>query len=83
MGIFAYRCDVSEEIVRMQSHVSQFTELCEATDCSGKKLEFLLQEMFREINTIGSKANNVDIARGVIDVKAAIERMREMIQNVE
>lgn len=83
VSIYAERSDISEEIVRLGSHLEQFDEIMELTESSGRKLEFLTQEMFRETNTIGSKANDVQIARHVIDIKAAIERIREMIQNVE
>lgn len=82
-AIFAERCDISEEVVRLNSHVDQFNEIMNGEESNGRKLEFLTQEMFRETNTIGSKANDADIARRVIEIKAAIERMREMIQNVE
>jgi uncharacterized protein (TIGR00255 family) len=83
VSIYAERSDISEEIVRLGSHLEQFDEIMELAESSGRKLEFLTQEMFRETNTIGSKANDVQIARHVIDIKAAIERIREMIQNVE
>jgi uncharacterized protein (TIGR00255 family) len=83
VGLFADRSDISEEIVRLRSHVEQFTSIMETTGSSGRKLEFLTQEMVREGNTIGSKANDVEIARHVIEIKTAIERIREMIQNVE
>lgn len=83
VGIFAERSDISEEIVRLRSHLDQFDAIMELPESSGRKLEFLTQEMFRETNTIGSKANDVQIARHVIDIKAGIERIREMIQNVE
>lgn len=83
VGIFAERADISEEIVRLKSHLDQFDIYMGQEEGSGRKLEFLTQEMFRETNTIGSKANDADIARHVIEIKAAIERMREMIQNVE
>lgn len=84
VALFAERCDISEEIVRLRTHVDQFLEIMNGDEESnGRKLEFLTQEMFRETNTIGSKANNADIARRVIEIKAAIEKMREMIQNVE
>jgi uncharacterized protein (TIGR00255 family) len=63
--------------------LEQFDTIMDLAESSGRKLEFLTQEMFRETNTIGSKANDIDIARRVIDIKAAIERVREMIQNVE
>ncbi|MBI2825979.1 MAG: YicC family protein [Planctomycetia bacterium] len=83
VSLFAERSDISEEIVRLRSHLEQFDQLLAAPDSAGRKLEFLTQEMFREANTIGSKANDVPIARHTIEIKAAIERMREMIQNVE
>lgn len=83
VGLFAERSDISEEIVRLRSHLEQFDAIMELPESSGRKLEFLTQEMFRETNTIGSKANDVQIARHVIEIKAAIERVREMIQNVE
>jgi len=83
VAIFAERVDVSEEIVRLKSHLQQFADLMAASESSGRKLEFLTQEIFRETNTIGSKCNDADIASDVIEMKAAIERIREMIQNVE
>jgi uncharacterized protein (TIGR00255 family) len=83
VSFFADRTDISEEIVRLRSHVEQFLATMELPESSGRKLEFLTQEMVREANTIGSKANDVDIARQVIEIKTAIERIREMIQNIE
>lgn len=83
VGIFAERSDISEEIVRLKSHLEQFESVMAKEETAGRKLEFLTQEMFRETNTIGSKANDAEIARHVIEIKTAIERMREMIQNVE
>lgn len=83
VGMFAERIDISEEIVRLRSHLQQFDQFVEGTESQGRKLEFLIQEMFREANTIGSKANDASIARHVIEIKSSIERMREMIQNVE
>jgi uncharacterized protein (TIGR00255 family) len=83
VSLFADRSDISEEIVRLRSHLDQFDQLLEAPESSGRKLDFLTQEMLREANTIGSKANDVEIARHVIEIKTAIERIREMIQNVE
>ena len=83
VGLFAERSDISEEVVRLRSHLEQFDSIMELPESSGRKLEFLAQEMFRETNTIGSKANDVQIARHVIEIKASIERIREMIQNVE
>ncbi len=83
VSLFADRSDISEEIVRMRSHLVQFREIMDSAEPSGRKLDFLTQEMVREGNTIGSKANDVEIARHVIEIKAAVERIREMIQNVE
>jgi uncharacterized protein (TIGR00255 family) len=83
VGIFAERSDIAEEIVRLRSHLEQFDAVMATEESSGRKLEFLTQEMFRETNTIGSKANDAEIARHVIEMKSSIERMREMIQNVE
>jgi len=83
ISLFADRCDISEEIVRLRSHLEQFDALLDAPESSGRKFDFLTQEMLREANTIGSKANDVEIARHVIEIKTAIERIREMIQNVE
>lgn len=83
VGLFAERADVSEEIVRLRSHLDQFQSTVQLPEGSGRKLEFVTQEMFREANTIASKANDAEIAGHVIEIKAAIERVREMIQNVE
>lgn len=83
VGMFAERTDISEETVRLRSHLEQFNTIMALPESTGRKLEFLTQEMFRETNTIGSKANDAEIARHVIDIKACIERIREMIQNVE
>jgi uncharacterized protein (TIGR00255 family) len=83
VGLFADRSDISEEIVRLRSHLEQFQTTMELPESSGRKLDFLTQEMFREANTIGSKGNDVEIAKHVIEIKTSIERIREMIQNVE
>jgi uncharacterized protein (TIGR00255 family) len=83
VALFAERTDVSEEIVRLKSHLEEFNSVMAAEESQGRKLDFLIQEMFRETNTIGSKANDAEIARHVIEIKTAIERMREMVQNVE
>ena len=83
VSLFAERSDISEETVRLQSHLDQFEATTDMPVSSGRKLEFLTQEMLRETNTIGSKANDVEISREVIEIKAAIERIREMVQNVE
>ena len=83
VGLFAERCDISEEIVRLRSHLDQFDAVMRTEETPGRKLEFITQEMVRETNTIGSKANDAEIARHVIEIKSVIERIREMIQNVE
>lgn len=83
VAIYAERSDISEEIVRLESHLQQFDKIMQSEDGAGRKLEFLTQEMHREVNTIGSKSSDVEIARHVIEIKAMIERLREMIQNVE
>jgi uncharacterized protein (TIGR00255 family) len=83
VSLFADRSDISEEIVRLRSHIDQFEKTLSAEESSGRKLDFLSQEMFRETNTIGSKANDVEIAHAVVEMKGGIERIREMVQNVE
>lgn len=83
VALFSDRCDINEEITRLRSHTEQFQRLLNGNSSQGRKLEFIGQEMFREINTTGSKANNVTIALSVVEMKAAIERMREVLQNVE
>ena len=83
VGVFAERADISEECVRLRSHIDQFRRIMNAVDAAGKKLDFLVQEMFRETNTIGSKGNDAGIARHVVEIKTCIERMREMVQNIE
>ena len=83
VGVFAEKCDISEETVRLGSHIEQFSKVLKDDESNGKKLDFLVQEMLRETNTIGSKANNFDIANHVVEIKTAIERIREMVQNVE
>ena len=83
ISIYAERSDISEEIVRLAEPPGAIRLDARTAREFGRKLEFLTQEMFRETNTIGSKANDVQISRHVIEIKAAIERIREMIQNVE
>ena len=83
LALLAERSDVSEEIVRLRSHLEQFGLIMAEAESSGRKLDFLTQEMLREANTIGSKSVDVSISREVIDIKAAIERIREQVQNVE
>lgn len=80
---FADRADISEELTRLQSHFQQFAELAKSPEPVGRTLDFLSQELNREINTIGSKANDAVIAREVVVVKAELEKFREQVQNVE
>jgi uncharacterized protein (TIGR00255 family) len=81
--LFADRSDISEEIVRLRSHLQQFAQALAATESAGRKLEFICQEMGRETNTIGSKANDAEISQEVVEIKTALERIREQLQNVE
>ena len=81
--IYADKCSVEEEITRMKSHILQLTELIKLDEPTGKKMDFLVQEMNRETNTIGSKANNLEITNRVIDIKTILEDIREQIQNIE
>jgi uncharacterized protein (TIGR00255 family) len=83
VALYADRSDVSEEITRLRSHVAQARALMEASEPAGRKLEFLVQEMHREANTIGSKSQNTEISTAVVGLKAEIERMREQVLNVE
>lgn len=83
IGLFTERSDISEEVVRLRSHLEQFAKIMELPESSGRKLDFLTQEMGRETNTIGSKANDVEIVKHIIETKTAIERIREQVQNIE
>ena len=83
VALFADRCDISEEITRISSHLSQMKTLINSVEPVGRKLDFLIQEIFREINTIGTKANNVEISTHVINFKTELERIREQVQNIE
>ncbi len=82
-ALIADKCDISEEIARLKSHVEQYHALMDAKEKAGKKLDFLLQEMQREANTILSKSGNLEISRHAIAVKTDIEKLREQVQNVE
>ncbi len=83
LAIYADRCDVTEELVRLDSHMVQFDHLLRQEGSVGKTLDFLLQEMGREINTVGSKAADAEIARQVVHIKSELEKIREQVQNVE
>ena len=81
--MFAERSDVTEELTRLESHCAQFASLADRPEAIGRRLDFLLQEMAREANTVGAKSPDAQIAHAVVEVKAEIERMREQVQNVE
>lgn len=83
VAVFADRCDVSEELTRLASHFSQVMKILDTGVACGRTLDFLCQELFREINTTGSKANDAEISRHVIDFKAGLEAAREQVQNIE
>lgn len=82
-AIYADKVAVAEETVRLRSHIEQLHTMLDSSEAVGRKLDFLVQEINREANTIGSKAQDVDIARRVIDIKAEVEKIREQIQNIE
>lgn len=83
IAIFADKCDISEELGRLRSHISLLDNVMENEEPNGRKLEFIVQEMFREANTIAAKANNTDIVRNVITIKTEIERIKEQVLNIE
>lgn len=83
IALFADRCDISEELTRLDSHIAQFRELIQATEPIGRKMDFLCQELNRELNTMGSKANAIEITRLVVDGKNLLESIREQVQNIE
>lgn len=83
VAIFADRCSIDEELVRLASHIQEFKETLKSHASVGRKLDFLIQEMNREVNTIGSKANNVHIAASVVSMKSELEKIREQVQNIE
>jgi uncharacterized protein (TIGR00255 family) len=82
-AIFSEKIAVDEETVRLRSHISQLRELVNSDETIGRKLDFIVQEMNREVNTIGSKAQDLNITRLVVDMKAELEKIREQIQNIE
>jgi uncharacterized protein (TIGR00255 family) len=83
VSIFAERADIAEEVVRLRAHLGQYQAVIDEPESAGRKLEFVVQEMGRETNTIGSKANDLEISREVVEIKGALEKIRELIQNVE
>jgi uncharacterized protein (TIGR00255 family) len=83
VALFADRINVDEELTRLKSHVQQFHDILGESETIGRKLDFLLQEMNREINTIGSKSNHLEVSKKVVEVKSEIEKLREQVQNIE
>ena len=83
VALFAERSDINEEISRLNSHLIQFMEACESDEQAGRRLDFLTQELLREANTIASKANSATISQHVVEIKVAIDRLKEQVQNVE
>lgn len=83
VAILADKTDVTEEIVRLESHIQQFHDFLDSDEATGRKIDFLLQEFLREVNTMASKINDADIAHLTVDLKAELEKMREQVQNLE
>jgi uncharacterized protein (TIGR00255 family) len=83
VAIFADRCDISEEIIRFKSHLQQFGDLFAATEPVGRQMDFLVQELNREVNTMGSKSNDAELTKVVVTIKSELEKVREQVQNVE
>ncbi|MBP3267091.1 MAG: DUF1732 domain-containing protein, partial [Ruminococcus sp.] len=82
-AVFSEKIAVDEETVRLRSHISQLKNMLRSNEAVGRKLDFIVQEMNREVNTIGSKAQDLNITKIVVDMKAEIEKIREQIQNIE
>ena len=83
LAVYADRCDVTEELTRLESHLAQFHATMKGRKSMGRRLDFLLQEMGREVNTIGSKANDAEIAIHIVEIKSELEKVREQMQNIE
>ena len=84
VALFAEKSDVAEEVVRLESHLAQFLEIIQTEEEGvGRKLEFVTQEMFREANTIGTKAGDVSVARNAVEIKSTLEKIRELVMNIE
>ncbi len=83
IALFADRCDITEELTRLHSHYTKFSDYLNSNEPTGRQLDFLCQELFREFNTIGSKANDAQIAQTVVEAKTEIEKIREQVQNIE
>ncbi len=83
VAIMAEKSDITEEIVRFRSHIKQFFEMLKSPEAMGRKVDFLIQEMNREVNTIGSKSNDAEISCHVIEIKSELAKLREQVQNLE
>lgn len=83
VAIMADRMDITEEVVRFRSHLHQLDEILAGDEAAGRKIDFLLQEMNREVNTMGSKGSDMEISRRVVEIKSELSRMREQVQNIE
>ncbi len=83
VALWVERTDITEEMVRAESHLKQFRTLFESQDPVGRKMDFLLQEIHREANTISSKANDAEISQKVVEIKSELEKIREQVQNIE
>ena len=83
VGFLAERMDITEEIVRGESHLAQFGTLLGGNEPVGRKMDFLLQEINREINTVSAKANDAEISQNVVEIKSELEKIREQVQNIE
>jgi uncharacterized protein (TIGR00255 family) len=83
VAIMAEKSDITEEIVRLRSHIHQFSDLIKSNEAVGRKIDFLIQEMIREVNTIGSKSGDLDISRHIVDIKSELVKLREQGQNIE
>jgi uncharacterized protein (TIGR00255 family) len=83
IAIMAEKSDITEENIRLKSHINQFCDTIYSEEAVGRKVDFLLQEMVREVNTIGSKSYDVDISRNVVEIKSELAKLREQVQNLE
>ena len=83
VAIMAEKSDITEELVRLRSHIHQFEDLMKSDDAAGRKIDFLIQEMIREVNTIGSKSGDLEISRNIVEIKTELAKLREQGQNIE
>jgi uncharacterized protein (TIGR00255 family) len=83
VAIMAEKSDITEEVVRLRSHIHQFEDLMKGDDAAGRKIDFLIQEMIREVNTIGSKSGDLEISRNIVEIKTELAKLREQGQNIE